>query len=393
MCLVLPGSDSYFYDSTNGLVQITDSVFQGYEAEDGGVRSVAFLKGYFVFNTYTKVFNSSLVSVNSGKNFDALDFTQPFLREKCLRVGAVRGELIAMGESTSEFYAAVGTADFPFSKIIGATIDKGVENGLALITFDNSYFFFGSGYGERPSVWRGVGGGGVQKISTDYIDSVLGSPSYGSATTYAFMLDGRPYIGFYLTNSSNRLIGGTFLYDILTSIQQGRPVWFEIGTGETPGSGWQRGGIIEAYGRIMVLGAQGRIDYLDKTVNYEDNGRGPFSKLDRTCQFSGQYLQAMSKPVYVSRLELIAETGLANDRRITTEDSNPQVQLEYSDDGGRTFTSLGSRSLGLYQEYNARVIWHRLGMCPSHRLFRFKTVNGKPSRFVRIDIDLDQGYN
>jgi hypothetical protein len=388
MAIVLPGDKSYFYDKTNGLVQITDSVFAGYESQEGGVRTVSFLNGYFVFNTFEVFFISSLVSVNDGKNFDALDFTRPFLREKCLRCAPLRGDLLVCGENQIEMYGLVGTADFPFSQIQGATIDKGLEKAGSLIVFDNAFFFFGSGQGERPAVWRGLGQGSVSKISTDFVDSQWDSLDINSITSYAFMLDGRPYIGFTPFDILSNSVGGCFMYDLLTSAQQGRPVWFQIET-KYPSGGWFIGGTNEAYSRIFVIGADGAVDYLDKSTN-EEEGVAVIQG-GRVCRFSGQYLTNLSYPIFIHRLELIAQTGLANDGNLSTKDLDPQVELEYSDDGGNTFHSCGSRSMGLKDEFNKRIVWNRLGRTPNYRVFRFTTETGIPSRFIRIDINADRG--
>jgi hypothetical protein len=279
-------------------------------------------------------------------------------------------------------YGLVGTAGFPFSQIQGATIDKGLESAGSLIVFDNAFFFFGSGQGERPAVWRGLGQGSVSKISTDFVDSQI-----NSITSYAFMLDGRPYIGFTPFDILSNSVGGCFMYDLLTSAQQGRPVWFQIET-KYPSGGWFIGGTNEAYSRIFVIGADGAVDYLDKSTNEEEGTAvgGP-----RICKFSGQYLTNLSYPIFINRLELIAETGTANDSLTSDTDTNPEVDLEFSDDGGRTFRSLGTRSLGKKDEFNKRLVWNRLGRTPNYRVFRFTTETGIPSRFIRIDINADRG--
>ncbi len=47
----VPGGSGYWYDTTNGLQEITDATYQSFQAQPGGVLSVAVKDGYFVFVT------------------------------------------------------------------------------------------------------------------------------------------------------------------------------------------------------------------------------------------------------------------------------------------------------------------------------------------------------
>ena len=46
----------------------------------------------------------------------------------------------------------------------------------------------------------------------------------------------------------------------------------------------------------------------------------------------------------------------------STQGTNPQVMLRWSDDGGHTWSSEHWVSIGKIGEYGRRVIWRRLGM-------------------------------
>jgi len=375
MCIVFPDAESYFYDTTNGLVQITDTVFQGYEAEDGGVRSVCFIDGYFVFNTYEAIFNSSLVTTNDGKNFDALDFVQPFLREKARLVLSVRGELMVFGSDTSKTYSNVGGADFPFQEIPGATIQKGLEDQVNAVEFDNSYFFIGSGLNERLAIWRGIGGGGVSKISTDYIDRQIIQSGF-TADLQPFMIDGRPFIVYSGAES--------FAYDVLSSSIKGVPVWIELTEGQDDDS-WANLRTVEVYNKIIV-------DRTDEVLYLDTSVSGVYGTGDREFTFSGSYLQNQSEALIVNRLELVMETGIGTDIEVDPTQVNPVVLMEYSDDGANTWKSAGTREIGRQAVYEKRLVWTRLGRAPTSRIFRFTCNTSLPVNFNRVDISVEAGY-
>lgn len=371
LCIVWPTVGiSYFYDPTNGLVQITDSVFQGYEAESGGVRSVAFVGGYFVFNTYESIFISSLVTTNLGQNFDALDNVKPFLREKAQRVLNVRGELYVFGENISKPYSDIGGADFPFIEVPGAVIDKGVETAFSVVSFDNAYFFIGGGKNEAKAVWRGLGGGGVTKISTDSIDShPIGADAVGAQkVASAFMFHGRPFIGFVVVDA-------IFYYDVLSSSIMGYPVWFQ--------TTYDMAAVytFEAYNKIYSI-------INDKIMELDSSNE---SERGAAFTFSSPYLESQADGISINRLELQADCGVGLNPNTSISSNDPQVKLEVSTDGGNTFVDRGERSIGRYQKYTKRLVWNRLNWTPNDAIFRFSTTTGVPVRFHRIDIDFVKG--
>jgi len=295
--------------------------------------------------------------------------------------------LYIFGENRIKMYANVGGADFPFAEVSGATIDRGLERLDAVVVFNDSFYFMGGGLNERVSIWRGVGGSaGVQKISTDSIDSIFStkeSTDFGGTQyqTSGFMFEGRPFVSF---RENNRV----FWYDINSSAAQGRHIWCEF-THDRIGSsdgGFSRGGIIEAYGKIFYFGFNTIFELTKDNFNFPGLIDQP-----RIAQFSGAYLQNQSQPLIVNRLELVAETGVGTDIEVDVGNSDPQILLEYSDDQTNTWRSAGYQSLGKHGVYNKRLIWQRMGMTPTSRIFRFTYDSDVPLRLIRIDLDVTGG--
>jgi hypothetical protein len=393
ICIVIPGkNESYFYDKTNGLVRITDPVFQEREADKGGIGGVTFINGHFAFTTEEYLFISTLVTTNLGQNFLALDKVRPFLQDKALRPITIKGELYVFGEDSIKVYSYQGFGpDFPLVEIPGATIDKGLVDRFAVVSFDNAFTFLGGGVNERVSVWRGLGGGSVTKISTDFIDNewynykplTVPGAFDGNCIAFGYMFEGRPFIGFAPHGER------AYFYDLITSSTQGRHVWIEVTDGPTSTITRAFGfGIIEAYQKLLYVTFGLMTEFSSDLTKIQNSNPIP----GRSMVFSGSYLQAQSDPLIVNRLELVAETGVGADIEIDPSEADPMVRMLYSDDGGRTFKDAGERALGRKGKYSTRLVWTRMNRTPSSRIFKFTTSANVPIRFIRIDIDAQKGF-
>ena len=63
--------------------------------------------------------------------------------------------------------------------------------------------------------------------------------------------------------------------------------------------------------------------------------------------------------------EVYCETGVGLN---SGQGSDPQIMLQYSDDGGRTYSNELWRSLGVIGAYKTRAIWRRLGQFRSRQI-------------------------
>jgi hypothetical protein len=72
------------------------------------------------------------------------------------------------------------------------------------------------------------------------------------------------------------------------------------------------------------------------------------------------------KNIFHHQLEIFFEHGVGP---ITGQGSDPQAMLQYSDDGGHTWSSELWRSAGKIGKYEWRAVWNRLG-ASRHRNYR-----------------------
>lgn len=68
------------------------------------------------------------------------------------------------------------------------------------------------------------------------------------------------------------------------------------------------------------------------------------------------------------RLELVFEQGVGIPQG---QGSDPQVMLDWSDDGGRSWSAQRFRSMGKIGEYRRRTVWNQLGQARD-RVYRYQ---------------------
>ncbi len=377
ICIQIPGGNGYFYDLTNGLQQITNAAYVDFQAQAGGVTSVTYKSGRFVFTTALEFFNASTFTVNLGQDFDALDFElasdSPDDNVLCF---TVKNELYIMGTETIQLYQATGGTAPIFQTINGATISKGIAARHSVIEFDNSFVFIGGGPNESIAVWRGLSGS-ASKISTAAIDHAIQQytqEEISNVFSWTYTEDGNFFVGFGFPDT-------TFVYDATTSTLQGRHVWHER---QSNGSAWIASHVIDVYGKNYVLDiSTGMIGQLDRNFTKEYAG-------DITRQFTGSYIYNMGQSFRIPVMELNTESGVGNQKG-TGSGENPMVEALISVDGGRTFISLGSRPLGTFENFTQRQVWQRLGRCSTNALLRFITTGETIVNYTNLIIGLEGG--
>jgi hypothetical protein len=85
--------------------------------------------------------------------------------------------------------------------------------------------------------------------------------------------------------------------------------------------------------------------------------------------------------IFAGELEVDFEAGTG---LTTGQGSNPIVRMSYSDDGGRTYSSEFSRSIGKIGEYGHETVWNRQGRFPNSRTIRFTVTDPVKATMIRI---------
>lgn len=375
------GRSYIFTADPDTLTEIVDPNF------DGPAIGMAYISGYFVFVAASgkKFFNSPL---NDGLGaYDPLDFnTAEADPDQIVGVIDYRGQAYVLGSKTVQKFRDIGRAPSPFAPITSATISVGVSAPHSVQSYADSIAFVGAGRNETPAVWI-VNGSGKQKISTTAIDNVLSDLSEQSLrniVAWSYSEDGAYFYGITLPTT-------TFVYDVSNKR------WHERSSIDgVNNSAYRSAFMIEAYGRVIVGDLQdGRTGILDRRTYLE------YGRLVRRFVTS-QPFDNDGSPVFTSSIEAVVESGvgLSNDVQIDTgEDlmgntlmgeggSDPQINLSWSDDGGRRFAGNLPRSMGRIGEHNQRPIWRRIGRFPLARTLKLEVSSPTKATIIKVVADI-----
>ncbi len=367
LVIVVPGGKGYVWN-TSTLVEITDA---DYQVSD----SVAFYRGFFVFTASDgkQLFTSNL---NQPTLFNALDFgSAEGDPDRIVTQILDHDELSVFGERTIEVFRVVGGAGFPLQIISGAYTEKGAHSKYGVVKFDNSFVYIGGGINENTAIWRQTSSAQAAKISTDAIDTEIQKFTKEEiAEAFAMTYSSKGQVLALFSFKSDVIDDKTFVYNATASALSGSSVWFELQSGLT-NSDWRANAIVKAHGKILVGdGITGKIGYIDGAT-YEEYGK-PIFRQAATAPFHQE-----NTTIFSGELEAVFESGVG---LTSGQGSDPIVRMDFSDDGGRTWSSEFSRSIGKIGAYEQRALWRRQGRFPVSRTVRFTVTDPIKAHLLKI---------
>lgn len=329
--IMVDGPNGYIYNtSTLAFTQITDPDFPGGD-------TVTFLNGYFIVSKpNTGQFYIS--ALYDGLTWAALDFaTAESNPDNLIRVIADNGQLWLFGSDTSEPWSDSGAQDFPFARVGAAAIEWGLAARWSLCKFMDSIIFLRKNRLGAVQVCT-LSGYTAVPVSTPEIDYILAQySSVSNATGFAYMVSGHPFyqINFPSANES-------WVYDGLTK------EWHRAESG----GGRHRGEIqINFLDRSYVTDyANGKLYRFQDGV-YTDDGQMIARELISRHQSTGEY-------TFLHKLWIEMEAGVG---LLTGQGSDPKLMMQYSKDGGHTWSNEIWVGLGRVGQYSYRALFLRLG--------------------------------
>jgi len=263
LVIVVPGVTAYSFNNEDStLTEITDIDFRVSD-------TVTLKDGFFTFTSSDgEVFFVS--NLNQPTVYDALDFGSADVRpDKIVATHINHNELFVWGDDTGELFQNIGGVGFPYQRVRGGDIQKGLHAKFGIVDFDNSFAFLGGDVNELTSVWR-FEGGGVRKISTSAIDNAIQEyteDEIADAFAFTYAYGGSFFVAFTFT--SIRIPSKTFVYDATTSALTGQETWHERQSGMIDDK-WRVTSIISAYGELLCGDSvDGRIGILEKDTHTE----------------------------------------------------------------------------------------------------------------------------
>lgn len=356
--MIVTGSNGYIYlPSTDALAPIASAAFVGAD-------TVQFIDGYFAFNKPgTGQFQ---ITALYGTSIDPLDFaTAEGAPDLLLSLLVDHREIWLFGETSTEVFYNSGNADFPFERINGAFIEQGCAAKFSPAKLDNTVYWLTSderGFGtvQRAEGYR------PQRVSTHAVEYAISQMSrIDDAVAYTYQQEGH---SFYVLNFPTAQ--QTWVFDAATSLWHQR-AWRDPSTGALK----QDRAICQmAFSGETIVGdnLNGNLYILD--LDYFTDAGVPIARI-RACPH-------LNDPSYrwqmFAALQVDMQTGVG---LTTGQGSDPKAMLQWSDDGGYTWSNELWAPIGKIGERLSRVRWRRLGRSRD-RVFKVTVTD--PVRVVMI---------
>jgi hypothetical protein len=240
----------------------------------------------------------------------------------------LRNEVYALNRNTIEVFDNVGGDLFPFARIEGAQIQKGVVGTQACCVFIQAIAFLGGGRNEAPGIYVGAAAT-TQKISTQEIDNLL--LNYTEAQLVTVKLEAR-------TDKAHQhlyvhLPDRTIVYDASASEAFGEQVWFTLTTTLSGFAQYRARNIVWAYDKWLVGDPQ------STSIGYFVQDTGYHWGEQVRWEFGTLIVYNESNGAIFNELELVSLTGSV------AIGTNPQISTSYSVDG-KAYSQERSISVG-----------------------------------------------
>lgn len=368
ICIV-DGPNGYIFTlATNAFVNITDPYFTG-------ATTVTFIDGYFMFNRpQTQVYYIS--AIYDGTTGDPLDFASAEgSPDNLVGLIALHKEVWLFGDESIEVAYDSGAADFPFARIPGAFIEYGCAAPYSIAKTANTVFWLGKDKWGQGMVWMAQAYQ-PQRISTYAVEFAI--QQYGDisdAVAYTYQEDGHYFYVLNFTNANT-----TWVYDVGMNLWHERAAFIDGSYARNRAQNH-----IFAFGKHLVADYQNGNVYIQSLDVFTDNG--DVIRRMRTAQHLADDLEYM----YYNKLQIDMETGIGlNNGGIA--DTDPQLMLQWSDDGGHVYSNEHWRSAGKIGSFKWRAIWRRLGRSRD-RVFRLVITCSCKIFLVAAHADIEAGTN
>jgi hypothetical protein len=283
----------------------------------------------------------------------------------------LRNEIYALNRHTIEVFDNIGGDFFPFQRIEGAQIQKGVLGTHACCVYVENIAFLGSGRNESPGIYLGSNAT-AQKISTQEIDEIL--LEYTEAQLTQVKLEARndkSHQHLYV-----HLPDRTLVYDAAATQALGDQVWYVLTTTLSGFAQYRARNFVWAYDKWLVGDPQtSNLGYLTQTTGHHWGQQVRW-------EFGTTIVYNEGNGAIFNRLELVSLTGSV------ALGKNPQISTSYSTDG-QAWSQDRSISVGTIGTTAKRLAWFQQGHMRNWRIQRFRGDSDAHISFVRLEAQIE----
>jgi len=357
---IASGGRLYYWNGA--LTQVTDP-------DLGIVLDVVWVDGYFMTTDGTSLVVTELTDptqVNPLKYGSSEVDPDPVVA-----LLKLRNEVYALNRNTIEVFDNVGGDFFPFQRIDGAQVQKGVIGTFGCCVFVETVAFLGSGRNEEPGIYLGANAT-AQKISTQEIDQLL--LNYTEAQLATVKLEAR--------NDKNHqhlyvhLPDRTIVYDAAASEALGEQVWFTLTTSTVGFSQYRARNLVWAYDKWLVGDPQ------SSTIGYLVDTTGEHWGQIVRWEFGTIIAYNEGNGAIFHELELVSLTG-----RVALG-VDPIISTSYSVDGVAWSQDRPLR-VGTTGNTTKRLAWFQQGHMRNWRIQRFRGDSQAHISIVRLEAQIE----
>jgi Phage stabilisation protein len=338
----------------------------------GVVIDVMWIAGYFMTTDGTSLVVTELtnrMSVNPLKYGSSEADPDPILA-----VEKLRNEAYALNRYTIECFQNIGGNLFPFQRIEGAQVPRGVIGTHAYTEYLSSFAFVGSARKEAPSVYL-MTAGDSSRIATREVDQTLAR--YSEAQLAQCVLETRVDKGHQ--HLLLHLPDLCMVYDAAASEVAGEPVWHTLTTSIVGDGTYRARDLVWCYDRWNVADpTSNALGTLSDTVS---SHYGQVNGWD----FGTAILYNEGKGAILQDLELVALTG-----RVAFG-ADPVIWTSYSEDG-ETWSQERPTRTGSRGQRGQRISWRRQGRIRNWRIQRFRGTSDAHVSFARLEVQMEPLY-
>lgn len=369
--MIVTGQAGYFLTlSTWKLAAITDPSFTGADCVD-------FLDGRFVWNRPGT--GEFAVSQLYGTDIDALEYaTAEGAPDKLVSLIVDHRELWLFGESTTEVWYNSGDPDFPLARMSNAFVEHGCAAAGSVAKLDNTVFWLGADDRGQGMLWRAQGYT-PQRVSTFPVEAAWSEyERIDDAVAFTYQQGGHSFyvISFPAANA-------TWVYDVAANL------WHERAWRENTGLHRLhrvRGQLHAHYQGMHLVGDHetGRLYVLDETCYRDEaNGEGEDGELIQRLR-TAPYMSTGGARRRIHQLEIVMETGVGQE---SGQGEDPRAMLQWSDDGGHSWSHEHWVPMGRLGERRVRAVWRRLGSA-RERVLRLTVTDPVPVNLISARLEV-----
>jgi len=367
---VASNNNLFYYNTSIGFIQVTDP-------DLGDVVDLEWVDGYFMTTDSEYIVITELADPTS---VDPLKYgSSEAAPDPIVALLKLRNEIYALNRYSIEVFDNVGGTGFPFQRIDGAQIDRGVLGTHACCVFMETIAFMGGGRDEAPAIWLGNNATAI-KISSREIDQILAE--YTEEELAICKLETR------IDKSHNFLLihfqDQTLVYDANASQIMQTQVWHSLssvllGTESIGDSRYRAKNLVWVYDK-WVFGdpTSFKIGYYTDTISTHFGD-------DIDWEFGTTVIYNEGNGAIIHELELVCLSG-----RVALG-ADPTIWAQYSLDGS-TWSNPRPISAGKQGERNKRLVWLQQGTMRNWRIQKFRGTSDGHTAVIRLEAKIEPLY-